>query len=116
MTNKILVLTVNFFQIRPQTSPHPKTSSSGCHADLPLLFLPHFFYSDKDSSPPTNPASPTEQKAEKSVVYDIRVKESKSGKNQSQRAKSKPSTPRIKRIARIVSFCSSLIFIDQRIK
>lgn len=56
---------------------------------------------DKDSSPPTNPASPTEPKAEISMVYDIRVKESKSGKNQSQRAKSKPSTPRIKRIARI---------------
>ena len=44
------------------------------------------------------------------MVYDIRVKESKSGKNQSQRAKSKPSTPRIKRIARIVS-CSSLLSI-----
>ena len=101
MTNKILVLTVSIFQ----TKPLPSLQSQAQPAlENGISLKP--FASDKDSSPPTNPASPTEQKAEKSMVYDIRVKESKSGKNQSQRAKSKPSTPRIKRIARIVS-CSS---------
>lgn len=96
MTNKILVLTVSIFQTLTLTlTPGSTSPRNGISLKS--------FCSDKDSSPPTNPASPTEQKAEKSVVYDIRVKESKSGKNQSQRAKSKPSTPRIKRIARIVS-------------